>query len=250
MNATPPSFTDCYFHAGSFYSTLGHNFTNALFERTGTTMDGMQLNDAEMHNCLFWNGYLNLTNGADNFPVFHDNLFEKTHISTSLHHATADYNAYISGYSIIATGAHDVTLSASPAYQTGAFGNYYQPTNSGLIDKGSTWATNVCLYQFTTITNALSKEASTMLDIGLHFAAADTNSLPASTSGDGLGDWFKDSNGNGVYDTADVGNWKTNDTCGDGISDYIKYIQGRNLRVGTTNDVNGVIGLNVFTPLK
>ena len=65
-----------------------------------------------------------------------------------------------------------------------------------------------------------------------------------------LGDYFKDSNGNGVYDSMDIGNWKTNDTCGDGLSDYLKYLQGRNLRVKATNDTSNLIQLKVYTPLK
>ena len=162
---------------------------------------------------------------------------------------TVGYNAYLNGASLVSGNLQLSDIVTNLTWVTGPLGSYYQPTNSPLIDKGSTWATNLGLYHFTTTTNQV-KEAGTKVDIGFHLVALGTNGLPVSTSGDGLGDYLKDSNGNGVYDSADMGNWQTNDTCGDGISDYIKYLQGRNLRVRATNDPNNLIQLNVFTPLK
>ncbi|HZQ46330.1 MAG TPA: hypothetical protein VFC07_04905, partial [Verrucomicrobiae bacterium] len=64
-------------------------------------------------------------------------------------------------------------------------------------------------------------------------------------------DYLKDSNGDGLYNAGDLGNWLTNCTAGDGINDYLKYIEGRNLNVsGYLNDTSGIIGLQVYTPLK
>jgi probable HAF family extracellular repeat protein len=43
----------------------------------------------------------------------------------------------------------------------------------------------------------------------------------------------------------------TADTDGDGVSDYLEWLMGRNLLVGgTTNDANGVLNLQRFTPLQ
>src|SRR5213592_1855658 len=45
--------------------------------------------------------------------------------------------------------------------------------------------------------------------------------------------------------------WKVADTDGDGVNDYLEYLLGRNgVVAGVTNDVNGVINLRLYTPLK
>ncbi|MCX6925126.1 MAG: hypothetical protein NT154_18220, partial [Verrucomicrobia bacterium] len=187
-----------------------------------------------------------------------DNLFDLCGLTFvadyGSNYVTRSYNGFTTN-TVNAFGGASNKINLLSDYQSGPLGDYYYPTNGGsysltnLINSGSTWATNVGLYHFTTTTNQV-KEAGTKVDIGFHLVALGTNGLPVSTSGDGLGDYLKDSNGNGVYDSADMGNWKTNDTCGDGLNDYIKYWQGRNLRVKTTNDPNNLIQLNVYTPLK
>ena len=214
-----------------------------------------------LRNNLFWQGALSLNYyvGPVN-PTWQvqDDLFDLcgTTFWTDYGsgYVTRSYNGFTTN-TVNALGGSSNKTNLVADYQTGPLGPYYYPTNGGsysltnLIDAASTWATNVGLYHFTTTTNQV-KEAGTKVDIGFHLVALGTNGLPASASGDMLGDYFKDSNGNGVYDSADMGNWKTNDTCGDGISDYIKYLQGRNLRVKATNDPNNLIQLNVYTPLK
>jgi hypothetical protein len=94
------------------------------------------------------------------------------------------------------------------------------------------------------------KETNSVVDVGCHYVALDLNGLPVSTGGDGLADYLKDSNGNGVYDAGDLGNYQAYDTCGDGISDYIKYLQGRNLNVRAVTDTNGAVNLQLYTPLR
>ena len=93
-------------------------------------------------------------------------------------------------------------------HQTSYLGNYYYPTNDGmlstLIDAGSRWATNAGLYQFTTTTNQV-KEGATMVDIGFHYVAVDSNGNPIDTNGDGIPDYLSDSNGNGSVDSGEIG---------------------------------------------
>ena len=41
------------------------------------------------------------------------------------------------------------------------------------------------------------------------------------------------------------------DTDGDGVSDYLEYVQGRNPRApGAVADTNNTINLRVYTPLR
>ena len=79
-----------------------------------------------------------------------------------------------------------------------------------------------------------------------------TNGVPIDTDGEGLADYFEDTNGNGTYESAsDLSNWNAADTDGDGVNDYLECIQGRNPKVANANaDTNDDTKLRVFTPLK
>jgi len=157
-------------------------------------------------------------------------------------------NAYLNGaaYGTLRGGDTVATL----AWVTGPLGNYYQPTTSPLITNGNTYAANIGLYHYTVTTNQVP-DATNRVSLAYHYVALGTNGLPLSTSGDGIGDYLKDSNGNGIYDVGDLGNWTTNSICGSGANDYLKWLQGINLNVcNIGSDTNGIIGLQVYTPLK
>ena len=56
--------------------------------------------------------------------------------------------------------------------------------------------------------------------------------------------------GDGFVNTGET-SWTNADTDGDGVSDYLEYLLGRNPTVaGATNDVNNKINLRLYTPLK
>ena len=60
----------------------------------------------------------------------------------------------------------------------------------------------------------------------------------------------EDSNSSGSVNTGET-NLATSDTDGDGISDWVETILGRNpLVAGTTNDFSGTLNLRVLTPLR
>ena len=191
----------------------------------------------EFPNTLFYGGIFNFAPNVTNSLV-KDNLFDQTSIPTN----TSIYVTYNGGYNAYGTNtgrllplfATDQILTNTLAYQTGPLGNYYYPTNgvsgglTNLFNTGSTWATNVGLYHYTTTTNQVI-EGSTMLDIGYHYVAVDVNGNPLDTDDDGIPDYLEDTNGNGVYDAGDLSNW-----------------QAYNSPNGLTNGT----GLQVFTPLK
>jgi hypothetical protein len=123
-------------------------------------------------------------------------------------------------------------LTNSPVYQSSYLGNYYYPTNDGLlsrlIDAGSRYASDAGLYHFTTTTNQV-KEGATKVDIGFHYVAIDpTTGQPYDTDGDGVPDYLEDVNGDG-----------------NGANDPTSW-----LVYNSPNGLTGANGLQVFTPLK
>jgi hypothetical protein len=162
---------------------------------------------------------------------------------------TIGYNAYLNG-AVTNNGLQSTDILTNLTWVTGPLSLFYQTNTSPLINAGSTSAANLGLYHYTTTTNQVP-ETNSVVDIGFHLVALGPNGRPLSTSGDGIGDYLKDSNGDGIYNAGDLGNWRTNNTAGDGMNDYIKYIEGRNLNASNyLNDTSGELGLQVYTPLK
>lgn len=246
---------DCEFHGGALETDAGTaNFTNCLFERTACYFTDATNEPVVILNNLFWNsGGVGFTFVSTN-SVVKNNMFYQ---STIQDHSSTNYACGCNGY--YATGGTFLTLTNSldefltvdPGYQVGPLGNYYlSGDNATLIHLGNTNANLLGMYHYCITTNEV-KEATNIVSIGYHYIALDANGRPVSTSGDGIGDYLKDSNGDGAYSGGDLGNWLTNCTSGDGINDYIKYIQGRNLNVsGSLSDSNGITALKVYTPLK
>jgi hypothetical protein len=93
-------------------------------------------------------------------------------------------------------------------WQTNWLGNYYLPPGSPLIDIGDTNANWLGLYHFTTQTNQL-KETNSIVDIGYHYVAVDSDGNPIDSNTNGTPDYLEDANGNGVVDSGEIG-WNTN----------------------------------------
>ncbi len=145
------------------------------------------------------------------------------------------------------TNATDRVLTGL-VFQAGSLGRFYVPTNTALSNNGSRNATNAGLYHHTMLTNNV-KETNTVVDLGFHYVATDANGTPLDYDGDGVPDYWEDTNGNGSAESTEI-NWKNWDTDGDGVSDGLELLQGRNPFGGTTNDINNLLNLRVFTPLK
>jgi hypothetical protein len=179
--------------------------------------------------------YNNLFTGTTNYSTWianlgtgaftnTDNAFDRGWVYLD---GSVSNNAYLNGVTLQST-LQPGDLVTNLAWVTGPLGNYYQSTNSPLINHGSRTADLAGLYHYTTETNQL-QETNSVVDIGYHYVAFDSNGNPLDTDGDGIPDYLEDTNGNGVYDAGDLSDWK-------------HY-----------NSPNGLIngsGLQVFTPLK
>ena len=93
-------------------------------------------------------------------------------------------------------GPNDKTISGYN-WQNSWFGGFYIPTNSPLIEAGSTNANLLGLYYFTTQTNQVV-EGDATVDIGYHYVATDAMGNPLVTFGDNIPDYLDDPNGNGL----------------------------------------------------
>jgi hypothetical protein len=235
-NTGPIAFQDSEFHGGkiiTYRPTI--DLTNCLLERVYASLATSDGNSPYIRNSLFLGGTFNFAPNVTNAFV-KDNFFDQTVIPTNTSVYTiynGGYNGFVTGYNrLLPTNATDVVLGISPPYQAGPLGFYYQPTSSLLINKGHTTADQVGLYHYTVTTNLVSsleiKETNSVVDIGYHYVAVDINGNPIDTDGDGLPDYLEDTNGNGIFDAGDLGDWLIN----------------------AFNGLSTGNGLSVFTPLK
>ncbi len=190
-------FTHSEFIGGRFRSDRPKvSITNCLFHRVDTIIDGSsyQINPT-FQNCLVYGGSLKLTNSQAGTWKVYDTLFHGAAVS-QLGTITHDYNGYITNAVaqwLTNSGSANVWTNTFD-YQTGALGRFYQPTNSRFLGFGSTSASYIGLYHFTTLTNDV-KETNSLVDIGYHFA-----SVPIDSDGDGIPDYVEDADSDGFTD--------------------------------------------------
>ena len=231
---------DCEFWSGDQGGYGIHLYlTNCLINGCSLGIQAASSGDSAlvMRNCTMREGGILTTHwdGAT-WPTWIENcVFERTDLSLMDDPSGGDtnitycnFNAFLTnGNRLPILGTHDVTNLISYNWQSSWLGNYYLPTNSPLIDHGSTTADQIGLYHFTTQTNQV-KEGNSIVDIGYHYVAMDQYGNPIDTNGDGIPDYLEDANGNGIYDAGDLGNWL--------ISPF--------------NGLTTAKGLLVFTPLR
>lgn len=254
-NSTVSAFSHSQFGGGKFNVYPGSvGLTNCLWQRVYVYLKDMDGDPQwSLFNNLFYGGWLEYRATENPVLLAYDNLFDKTKITkgTSSQTFANNYNGYITGQNrLTPNGANDVILTSAPTYSTSTLGRWYlDSTTPTLLDVGSRTAPNATLYHFTQTTDQ-TKETTSQVDIGFHYVAADGNGSPVDTDGDGLADYYEDTNGNGSYAAGDLADWNSADTDGDGVSDGLEVTQGRNpLVAGTTSD-SGALNLEVFTPLK
>jgi hypothetical protein len=192
-------------------------FTNCLFFRCGITFDpAYQDSSFAFQNCTWWQGSFNPNRygtGASQWTIL-NTTFDGTGIATydarggSTSYTTFNYNAFLSGSNLLETvGSHDLTNNTSFNWESSWLGNYYLPTNSPLINAGSTNANYLGLYHFTTQTNQVV-EGDSVVDIGYHYVATDQYGNPLDSNGDGVPDYLEDANGDGLFDAGELADWQ------------------------------------------
>jgi hypothetical protein len=224
------TFSNCEFYTGGLatYDQSSLYFTNCLFFRDGIYFfDQYAALTFTFQNCTFYDGFIAMcrfTGQSSSFWTIKNTAFDGTGFSTqdnfnaNTNYTAFDYNAYNSNnlswqtYSYPYTpvtnklevaGPHDVIVT-NYNWQSSWLGNYYLPTNSPLINVGSTNANLLGLYHYTTQVNQV-KETNSIVDIGYHYVAVDTNGIPFDTNGDGIPDYLEDANGNGLIDSGEIG---------------------------------------------
>jgi hypothetical protein len=182
----PLAFRDCRFGPGSFNATYcAAAFTNCLLERVNVKLDDDGGNFSYYgFNNLLYGGSLTLQRNGSSPWVFRDNLFDATAISQS-GTITHDHNGYVTNQNrLTPNGSDDVILTNTPVFQTGNLGNYYYPTNDGmlstLIDAGSRTVGEAGLGGYTVQTN--NAWDACMVDIGFHYYAGASGDLSVSTN--------------------------------------------------------------------
>jgi hypothetical protein len=216
---------DCEFWGGGYSGYCSQlNCTNCLFDDVSvwTQWDGVPTTNCTFifQNCLMHLGGLwpgrSAPDANGNYCLWsiHDSAFDGTALGFSdaaggtPSWTQFGYNASLNGAGRTSpTNAHDLVVT-NFSWVTGPLGNYYQPANSPLINTGSVAnAGLVGLYHYSLITNLVNgleiKETNSVLDIGYHYVAVDSDGLPVSTSC-GVPDYLADANGNGVDDPGET----------------------------------------------
>ena len=269
------SLKDCWLHAlnvtSSFYyqdctNTMPVTLQNNLFARctlslyNGWDYDGGGVNHitvplaANLYNNLFRRGTLTLTY-KDRWATIHpawaiqDNLFDNTTISFTtdgsyLTYVACSNNGFYNTSTSQLQGTNNVVLT-NLTYAAGPLGPWYIGSASPtLVDAGSRNASIAGLYQYTTQTNQV-EETNSVVDIGLHYVAVDANGNPIDINGDGIPDSWCIQYG---FDPNDP-SVAAADPDHDGLSNYQEYILGSRPTQAAVPDTNGVIKLQLYTPL-
>jgi hypothetical protein len=216
-NHTTLVLRDCQFHGGSLVLDYPDEvvskvdfqpvllagdpaLSNCLLERVRVILHVMDGSSSSVQNNLFFGGTLNYRpqNGE---ALVQNNLFDQTEIpdnSSVSGEYLGGFNAYVTNFNRLKPeSTNDLILTNPPVYQTGPLGNDYQPSNSRLINAGSTNADVVGLYDYTVLTNLVSgreiKETNSLVDIGYHYVAADSGGNPLVTNTNGLPDYLYES---------------------------------------------------------
>lgn len=206
---------DCQIYGGSSTLTAdsGTNasstliaLNNNLFVRSSFLLSGLV--QFSFYNQLAVNSAFYLLPGSTNNNwVARDNIFDTTEVLIDNPSGFAySNNGYVRTNGLdqmLPLSATDIILPsfnyASPTY---GFGPWYH-VQTNFVNAGSRTADQAGLYQETTRPNQV-KEGSSIVDLGFHYVAADSNGNPVDTDSDGFADYLEDSNGNGNVDSGET----------------------------------------------
>ena len=228
-------FTNCLFFRAYFgfwdqdyalsFNFLNCTFYNGCMSMTRTHVDGGYLSSFWLiENCSFdgtalaWNDGLN---GNRTNTLFNYNAYNTNNLSWK--NFPYPYPPDYGTNEVV--GTNDLMVT-NYNWESSWFGDFYLPTNSPLLYKGSTNANLLGLYHFTTQTNQ-TPEGTNIVDIGYHYVATDQYGNPLDSNGDGIADYLEDANGDGLVDNGEMPWYYT-----------------------TASGLSATNGLLLYTPLK
>jgi hypothetical protein len=222
------------------------NYSNCLFFRHQLYFFDQDDNpNITIQNCTFYDGFMVIGRDANgnNYPAslvtVENTSFDGTAfawadpLNSNTNDTVENYNAYNTNnlswqtfsypygscYGTLQTIGTDSLYVTNYNWQTSRSGNFYLPPNSPLINAGDLTADQLGLFYFTTQTNQ-AFEGFSVVDIGYHYVAANTNGVPFE-------------NQYAMYDY--LGSFYTNVTSGDGISDAWEEWLGLNPQTSNLN---------------
>ena len=173
----------------------------------------------ELRNNLVLNGLITIDqNSGAGAWIVQDNLFDAVTESWpgSISNGTLGHNGYLNttfrpnGV----TQSSDIVLS-SLAYESGPFGDYYQPGTSPLINAGSQLADAAGLLHHTVLATGPPEGTASsvsMVDIGLHYpAVGSAEGGLLDSDWDGIPNVLEDQNGNGTTEAGESA-WKASES--------------------------------------
>ena len=210
INADPASYNsllvqECEFWAGGITLSGSTNpgattvIDNNLFARSTPQIVVPADASVAFSNNLVWCAQFDFKNMSGGTLSAFNNIFDTCSLIVRGGTAISNgYNAYLnSTNSLSPSTGTDLTSGSGLAYESGPLGDFYQPAGDSLFHEGSTNASLLGLYEYTTQTNQV-KEGTNIVSIGYHYVATDTNGQPASTLWLGIPDYLVDTNGDGV----------------------------------------------------
>jgi hypothetical protein len=224
-------FKNCEFYNDTIgtFDLTSLTFTNCLFFRDCMDFWAGDAIDFTNDNCTYYNGGLALSRTTSDNPSFwsiENTIFDGTLLcfydpyNGSSTYTAFNYNAYNTNnlswqtygfpYSnwlitnILENPGPNEVFTNNFNWECSWFGNFYLPSDSSLIEAGSTNANFLGLYHFTTQTNQ-DIEGDSLVDIGYHYVATDQYGNPLDNNGDGIPDYLEDANGNGLVDSGEIG---------------------------------------------
>jgi len=239
IQQAPLTLRDCQFHNGNvyiYYQNSDPTIANCLFERVNFILSATDGSTTSIQDSLFWRGTFDFFS-INGYAIVQNNLFDQTTIPDRDASYVGGYNAFVTNFDRLQPeSTNDLILASSPIYRNGPLGNFYQSAGNPLINAGSTNASQLGLYDYTVLTNLVSgleiKETNSIVDIGYHYVALDTNGIPIDTYSNGIPDYFFTSS------TAPLPDWwqliyfgnlfqlPNGDYDNDGTTNLLEYLNG------------------------
>jgi hypothetical protein len=198
-------FRDCSFFNGGVYILAQRvALTNCLLHRSPVVVYG---DASETRNCLFVGGSFYVDGTWGTHQVF-DTFFDRTYFDTNSWTGTINhYNGYITNENHLAPEGTNNVVVTDMVYQAGPLGLFYQPTTSFLLNTGSVSAASAGLWHFTVTTNQVA-ETNSVVDLGMHYVALNSQLSLQDDDSDSLANYFEDLDGDGTADSGET-DWQT-----------------------------------------